>query len=431
MQDVIQTPETALLLLLAGAISLPSVALRRRAVFPLATLALAIAGLRVGSGTPFTLSNEAVAGLPAGFRAVTAGLVLLCIIGAGLVAIAARKQGLWLAPAVAVTAWTAWGLLAASGIGPSLLAAASIVALLALALGIGRLSRTRHWIVQLDRRWLGHPARAPSLARIGVLLLAGSTVSTALGLHLAFVFAGAAGVAWSLWWFSRPTGARWPVIPSILTIVLAAAYVFLSTVAGPEGLSMGGLGDLPISPAAEVLVAALVLLASWLMSGLWPLHRFTPAPLAALAGMIVFARVGLVVAPAGVEHWRALAAPVAMVALWHAGALRWGPGLAVGAAWLALVNAGPTGAGAAEWLLPAALALELLDGERQGESRSRRWWRRLALFAAGWGAFLALEAGLHGEVVYTVLAAAGAVLGLGGNGQAMTPSASRTPAPSV
>ena len=85
----------------------------------------------------------------------------------------------------------------------------------------------------------------------------------------------------------------------------------------------------------------------------------------------------------------------------------------------------------AAWLLPAGLALEVLGDERDGETRPRRWVRRVALLAMGWGGFLALDAGLHGEVVYTVLAGMGVVLGIGGSGQAMTPSAPRTPAPSA
>ncbi len=430
MQDVIQTPEAAFLFLLAGAISLP-VRARRRSVLPLAALALAIAGLRADPASPAILSVEAMAGLPAGFRAVSAGLVLVCLIGAGLVVIADGRRGLWVAPGIIATAWAARGILASAAIGLSLLSAAAIAVLAMLALGVGRLSRTRHWIARLDLRWLGHPARARLPAHtVLILLLAGSTLSTALGSHLAVVFAGAAGAAWLGWALNRPAGARWPIVPGILAVLLLAVYRFLGTVAGPEGLSMAGLGDLPVSPAAELLVAAVLLIVSWAMSGLWPLHRWAAAPLLAPAAMILFGRVALVAAPAGVEHWRALAIPLAMVALWHAGALRWGPGLAVGAAWLALVSAAPGGTVAAAWLLPSALALELVDAEREAETGVRRWGRALALLAAGWGGLLALEAGLHGEVVYTALAAVGAVLGIGGGGQAMMASAPKTPAPS-
>jgi hypothetical protein len=131
------------------------------------------------------------------------------------------------------------------------------------------------------------------------------------------------------------------------------------------------------------------------------------------------------------EHWRPIAVPLAMLALWHAGARRWEPGLVVGAAWLALVSVAPPPEGivAAAWLLLAGLALELLD--REGEARPRRWARGIALLASGWGGLLALKAGLHGEVAYTVLASMGVVLAIGGSGQAMTPRAPRTPVPSA
>ena len=259
------------------------------------------------------------------------------------------------------------------------------------------------------------------------------TLCTLLAPHLSLVFAGAGATSWSVWVMDRHAGMSRLVIPALVTALLGITYLFLATVAGPDGLSMAGLDALPISPAAETLIAAALLVASWVMCGLWPLHGLTSAPLMAPATIAVLARVGLVAAPAGMEHWRPLAVPLAMLALWHAAARRWGPGLAAGAAWLALVSVVPAAEGGmvAAWLLPAGLALELLGNERDGETRPKRSLRWVALLATGWGGFLALDAGLHGEVVYTVLAGMGVVLGIGGSGQAMTPSAPRTPAPSA
>jgi hypothetical protein len=426
---VIQTPEAASLVLLAGAISL-SRSLRRRMAFPLGATALAIAGLRAGPGSPLTLSREALAALPAGFRTVTAGLVLLGFIGAVMVAVRAGRSGIWLAPGIIVAFWSSCDLVAAAPIGPSLLSGASIAVLTALALGVGRVSQIRLWVMEADLRWLGSPARASTVTRAGIMALVAGMLCTAFAPYLSLVLAGAAAASWSLWVTDRER-ARWPVLPAILTAVLAFTFFFIATIAGPEGLSMAELGALPVSPAAETLVAGLLLVASWLMSGLWPLHRLAVAPLLGPAAILILARVGLVVAPAGMEHWRPIAVPIAMLALWHAGARRWGPGLVVGAGWLAEVSVAPPPEGivAAAWLLLAGLALELLDGD--GEARLRRWARGIALIAAGWGGLLALEAGLHGEVVYTVLAAIGVVLAIGGSGQAMTPRAPRTLAPSA
>lgn len=275
-------------------------------------------------------------------------------------------------------------------------------------------------------RRLGRPPGRP-----GALLLL-SLLLTALGSHLVLVFIGAAGASWAGWLIARSWGGmRWPVIPLLVTLMLLGTYRFMAIIAGPEGLSMGSVPMLPVSPAAETVLAAALLSSSWLLTGLWPFHRGSVATLVAPAAAFLLVRVGLVVSPVGMEHWRALAAPIVMLGIWHAASTRWGPGLAVGGAWLALVSVDPGGVIAAEWLLPAALALDVLGGERERAPVFRRVARGLALLAAGWGGLLALEAGLHGEVVYTVLAAAGAVLGISAGGHAMTPSEPRSTPPSA
>jgi hypothetical protein len=427
---VIQTAEAAFLVLLAGAISLSSRPLSRQLVFPLGGLALAIAAVR-GSAGP--APSETLATLPAGFRAVTAGLLLIGIFGTILVAIRAGRLGLWHVPGAIAAIWAARPLLAAAPFGPSLLAALVIVMIAMLALAIGRLWGIRSWVVEADRRWLGSPGRATNPTSVGIVFLVGGTLCTMLAPHLSLVFAGATAASWSVGVMARQAGIGRLVVPTLVTALLGITYIFLATVAGSEGLSMAGLDALPISPAAELLVAAALLAASWLMCGLWPLHALTSAPLVAPATIAVLARVSLVAAPAGMEHWRPLAVPLGMLALWHAAARRWGPGLAAAAAWLAIVSVAPAMGGGivAAWLLPAGLALEVLGDKRDGETQPRRWVRWVALLAMGWGGFLALDAGLHGEVVYTVLAGMGVVLGIGGSGQAMTPSAPRTPAPSA
>ncbi len=112
---MIQTPEVAFLVLLAGAISLSSRPLRRQLVFPVGALALAIAGF---GGVPGPASPEALATLPAGFRAVTAGLLLIGIFGTVLAAIRAGRSGLWLVPGALAAIWAARPLLVAAPLGP-------------------------------------------------------------------------------------------------------------------------------------------------------------------------------------------------------------------------------------------------------------------------------------------------------------------------
>lgn len=427
MQDVIQSPEAAFVLLLAGALSLPILALRRSAIYPLAALGVAIAGLRADPG-PRSLTPVGLADLPANFLHVTAGLLLLSVAAAAVIAVRARRRGLALLPGTILAASAGRGIVMAAGAGASLVAAASIAAIVAVALGIGRVLRLRRAIGALDRRWLGAPGRLPASILPGpTAALVGCTLLSLAGTHLGLVFLGAAGASWSVSWMM----GRGAALPVVLTLLLAVVYLFMATVAGPEGLSIAGLASLPISPAAELLLGAAILVATWISSGLWPLHGQTLAPLAAPAGLLLLARVGLAAAPAGVEHWRALAAPVGMLALWHAGAVGWTPGAAVGAAWLALGSGATGGTAAAWWLVPAALVLELLAGGGERESAPRRLLRALALAGVAWGGLRAFEAGVRGEVVYSVLAAAGAAIACAAAGQAITASAPSAPAPSA
>jgi hypothetical protein len=150
-------------------------------------------------------------------------------------------------------------------------------------------------------------------------------------------------------------------------------------------------------------------------------------------GVLLLVRVALPAVPEGVEHWRALAMPIVVIGLWHA-ALggRWSR-VAVAMAWVGAIAPGRAGTTGAGLLLAGGLTLEL--AVRLGAAHPRRATpaRVAAALAAGWGALLAVESGLHGEVVYTVLAVGGLVAAAGGwaGPQAMTASEPRTTAPSV
>lgn len=403
MQDVIQRPEIAYLVVLAGAISLPTMALRRRG-------ALAVASLAMG-----------IAAVPAGPHPVTAGFLLAGLLGAIAAGLRGGWQGVLIVLGAALAGWVSRHFFAAVGAGPTLLGTVAIGIIVAALLWL------RRFVPSVSVS--GTRAVRPMPAGFLVLFLS----LAALGSHLSLVFLGVAGASWVVWLVARsPEHARWPVVPALVTLLLFGTYSFMATVAGPEGLSMGGLAGLPFSPAAEVLLAAALLVASWLSSGLWPLHRLSPAPLIAAAAAFLLVRVGLVASPAGMEHWRALAAPLAMLGIWHAATARWAPGLMVGGAWFALINSdGSSGISAAAWLISSAVALELLGPQTDGAPRLIRWGRGLAMLGGGWGGLLAVEAGLHGEVVYTVLAAAGAALGIAAGRQAMTPSAPRSTSPSA
>lgn len=406
VQDVIQMPGLAYLIVLAATISLRPMALRRTAALAVGSFALAIAAL------------------PAGAHPVTAGFFLVGALVAAGVAVRAGRRGLPLAAGALLTLWISRGVVASAGVGPSVLGALAIAAIAALLLWLGRRVSRRF---SRSRRSLAYAGPAALL-----LWLVPGLLLTALGPHLSIVFIGAAGVSWTVWLIARPLDLRpWPLVPIAVSLVLLGLYYFMSTVAGPEGLSMNGIPSLPFSPAAEAVVAAALLVASWLLTGLWPLHRWPATPLVAPAAAVLLVRVGLLAAPAGMEHWRAFDVPLAMLGVWYAAAIGRGAAVAVGGAWLALVSVAPSGIAASAWLLPSAVVLDLLDADRADASPARRVAGALALMAAGWGGLLALEAGLHGEVVYTVLSAAGAIVLMASPRQAMTATEPSSTAPSA
>ena len=347
-------------------------------------------------------------------------MLLAALVAAG-VAIRAGWRGLPLGAGAFLVLWISRGVVTATGVAEALLGVLAIAAIAAVLL----------WLGHLVRRRPGAPLAPSAPVTLLPLLIPGLLLS-ALGSHLSVVLLGPALLSWTAWLIVRPAGARrWPVIPAAVCVVLVALYHFMSTVAGPEGLAMSGLDSLPFSPAAEVMVGAALLVVSWLLSGLWPLHRWSPGPLVAPGAAILLARVGLVAAPGGLEHWRTIAALLAMLGIWHAAASGWGAGMAVGGAWLALISLEPSGIVAAAWLLPSAVVLDLAGGERAESSPVRRWSRDVAWMMAGWGGLLAIRAGLHGEVVYTMLSAAGAILLMASPRQAMTASDSSSTAPSA
>jgi hypothetical protein len=204
----------------------------------------------------------------------------------------------------------------------------------------------------------------------------------------------------------------------------------MRTIAGPEGLATGSLPDLPWSPAAEQLLAALLLLAAWAMSGLWPLHREEPAALTAPVAALLMAEVALPAFPDGLEHWRALVMPVVLVGGFH-GVLTGNRSTALaGLAWVGLATATGHGqAGAGLILLGGVILLAAERVARWGQGAARL----IAALGVGNGALLVIEAGLRTEVVYTVCAVAGLVAAAGrwSSTQASTASAVRATSPSA
>jgi hypothetical protein len=395
--------ESGFLLVVLGAALLPDVVARASVLAAVAagSAGLAIAALTAGA-TP----------LPAGFLAVDGALFVLAIVitlGSALLAGRERRGarvriavGALLAGAVGL-GWGGRRAIVAAPKGALLLAAVVLAAVGAGFFLIGRLVRLPP---AADEE--SPPRRLPAAAG----LLAGA-VATAAGPHLSVVLAGVIVAAWSGWLLRRGRGgSRLPLAP-MLTLLLLPAWWLLAAIAGPEGLAVGTLPMLPISPAAEQLLAPILLVAAWSTAGLWPLHRQVPAALLAPVGALLLARVAVPAVPAGLEHWRPLAMPLIVLGIWHAALSGRLAAVAVGLAWVGLLGASRAGLTGAALLLAGALMLELAT--YSGE-RFRSWKpasRVVSALLAGVGSLLAIESGLHAEVVYTVLAVGGVVVAAG------------------
>src|SRR5581483_11871639 len=273
----------------------------------------------------------------------------------------------------------------------------------------------------------------PALAVAGVGALA-----LVVGRNVALAFGGAVAVAaGAQWYLGRRPSPPPPLLPLAVFVLLAPAYWLLATVAGPVGLGIGTLGDVPLSPAAEVLLALPLAAVVWGFAGLWPLHGFVPGPLLFPAGVLLWLRVAAPAVPDGLRYWEPLVGAAAVAGIWHAAATRRLPGAVSGLALLALAAAGPEAAPAVWGLALSGAGLAVLgpatpDGgdraplqrrgsdpgdressgaDRLGEPRPAGRLRaalgRLGLGLALWSAAPALEAALHAEVGYGVLAALG------------------------
>ena len=419
------------LLILLGAALLPRSRTRRAAGLAATASGLALAGL-AGPGQPLAEpSGAALGGLPAGFLAADAGLVVLgavLAIGSALVAVLDRRSAPTIAGAIALApggillGWGGAGLVAAAPPGALVFAALVEVALGVALLLIGWYLR---FAPPADRNRL-HPR-----ALYGSLLAGG--LAAAIGPHVGLVVLGVIVAACAGHLLQRAEGGpRLPLSPAA-TLPLLPAWWLMATIAGPVGLWVSELSAVPLSPAAEQLLAVPLLVGAWAVAGLWPLHRHVPGALVAPAGAFLMARVAIPAVPSGLEHWRALMMPLVVAGVWHAALSGRLPRVAVGMAWVGLLAPGGMGLAGAAMLLAAGLAMELVEritALRMGRLAPAA--QALPLIAFGWGALWAVGAGLRGEVVYTAVAVAGLVALCGRPWpQAMTPSAPSMTSPSV
>jgi hypothetical protein len=258
--------------------------------------------------------------------------------------------------------------------------------------------------------------RWPGLVMVVLGAFAGGS-----GGHIAVLLVGAAAAGWGAWLALPRAGRPRPYAPVLLVALLGGALWLLSAIAAPEGLALSAIPSLPLSLAAERLVGLLLAGAAWLLSGLWPWRQPAMGALTAPIGVWLVVRLGLPAVPAGMEHWRAALVPLAVVGLWHAAITRRLPSIAVGAAMIGTASLDPAGIAGAGWLLASAIGLELWYLVGGGAPRVAPLVRALLAVLAGWGTLGVLTGGLRTEVVYTVIAAAGAAAGLAGRRDSPAP----------
>jgi hypothetical protein len=263
---------------------------------------------------------------------------------------------------------------------------------------------------------------APSVGEQGrpiaprwIACAAGGVLLAALAPHVLLIFTGVvlAAIAVGAEGLRRERFSS-AIAPAITVGTLAAAGWLLVTIAGDQGLATASLPELPLSPAAETLLAPLLLLAGWSVAGLWPLPRSPLTGLAGLAGLFLLGRVVVPTLPQGLEHWRPLAYPVLGLALWQAVASRRWAAALIGGALLALLSGTRDGVTAAWWLGIGAPAVAISGPLWR---RDAPWLVCLAALAAGVGTLPGTAAGLGAEVVYTTVTVAGlaVILAAGGS----------------
>jgi hypothetical protein len=384
---------------------------------------LGAAGLvSLGLGLAAWRAGESAGSRPeeAGFLVVNGGLTLLglaLLLGAAATDVRRPSRPaarLAIALGAALVLRMTAGQLVAAGLVRATSAAVVLGLVGAGLVRLGRLVASIRPVRVAGRRLFGAPIRPglpPGDVWRSLAVIAAGAVAAAAGPHVAVVFAGVVVAACAGYLAIHLRAPRpLPVAPA-LTLTLAPACWLVATIAGPIGLGTGQLAAVPMSPAAESLVAGALLLAGWSAAGLWPLHRQLPGAIVGVVGAVMLARVALPLAPGGMDQWRPLVVPVLVVGMWHAAAHgRW-PLLAAGGGLLGIVS--PAGAGVVGgwYLLGTALVLEV----GRIFAMPRRFARVVEVagwISAAWGGVLVLEGALRGEVVYTAVGAAGIAVGV-------------------
>ena len=383
----------------------------RLAFLALIPYAVAVASFQVNPGSgDVRLIGQAARASTSAFFAVNAGLLLLgasVACATAVVALRDRRRtpaAFALLGAAVVALWPAASLATAGGAVRSAIVGAGVAALAATVGSVIQWLRRGRVAGDPPIRWPGFPANRPAAITFGLGALA-----VAAGPTVGIVFLGLVVAAGASFLDRRAEGAfRFPWLLGVAG-VLAPVWWLLATIAGPVGLRVANLGDVPLSPRAEILLALPLGLVVWACFGLWPAHRLLPGGFFALLGAALWLRVGSPALPGGLEHWRPGVVPIGLIGLWGA-AVTGRRASALSAMGFVTLASGAPGSGLAALLLAgAAVAVGPWSSWTAPirELVQRLGWASAALVLPG-----ALEAGFRSEVTYTLAAAAGLALAL-------------------
>jgi len=398
-------------LLVLSASAVEPAAARRLAFVGLVSFALGVAAYAVSPGSDDVRAVAEAAGTSGDvFFAVNTGLLLLGLVLGVAAALLAIHRGPPVSPGRALAllgigSFALWVLAPLTGRSGGW----RPVLVLAVLGGVGFVGGAATTIVRRGRRdlrdygveWPG--VRSGSVVRaIGFGLGALGVVA---GPHAGLAFGGLVLAATADFLERRHRGrARVPWLPGAL-LVLAPVWWFMATVAGPVGLKLSALPEIPFSPAAERLIALPLGLVAWALLGLWPMHRLFPDGLLAPLGIALWLRVASPAAAGGLEHWQPLLVPLGVVGLWGAAVTGRGSSACNALVFIALASEGPGSVPAALILGATGLALGIAPARAPRSAAERLAWMLVALALP-----FAFEAGFRTQVTYTLLAGAGTAL---------------------
>lgn len=391
----------------AASAALPRPLERRLAAWGLLATALGAASVSVAASGDIRLAD-----LGAPSAAVDGGLELL-----GALFLLAAGARAWtmpptsrLAAAVVVALGVALGCLAKPVLAAAGLAAYGAAAAIAAggAAGVWLVTRSAQALPPLQRR--ASSAELPAaVGRLPLLLGVAGGAAAVVGTDAWIVVAGALCAA------CAPAAGRRraPVLALIAAVGLLPALWFMHTVAGPVGLGITTLGEIPFSEAAEAMFAPMLALGAFGFFGLWPLGRWGSRALVPI-GIALLVRLGAA-APSGLEAWQTILVPLGVVAAVHAMIVA-EPEEAVAAwAWLACVTGGDRGA---ILLGLTAVLVAAIPSMTRRTGAAGAWGGRAAWALAASGGALALESLLRAQVVYALLAALALAVLIGTSGRA-------------